>query len=236
MGSSYFEPENQKSITHRQRKIRFGFFSKLLDTVDKPIRILDVGGEQVYWESMGFSDKNVHITLLNLWTTPVSSSNFVSVIGDATSLKEYKDKEFDIVFSNSVIEHLFSWENQVKMANEVRRVGKRYFIQTPNYYFPIEPHWVFPFFQFLPKIMKVALTQHFTLGHYPKTGNRLKSIERVNEVKLLTRKKMQRLFPEADIYKEIFFGLTKSITAYYFPPVDSMVSNNTAAPLKAAQS
>ncbi|MBC8844888.1 class I SAM-dependent methyltransferase, partial [Escherichia coli] len=76
----------------------------------------------------------------------------------ATDLSEIDDQQFDIVFSNSVIEHLYTWENQEKMAKEVLRVGKYHFIQTPNYWFPIEPHWVFPFFQFLPKSIRIRLT------------------------------------------------------------------------------
>lgn len=219
MALASFDPDNEKSISNFYRKRRFKFFNDLLNSVRKPVRVLDVGGTQAYWDSMGFSNKNIHITLLNLQTTKVTSDSFTSVIGDATNLSPYKDKEFDIVFSNSVIEHLFSWDNQVKMANEIRRVGKRYFVQTPNYYFPIEPHWVFPFFQFFPKPLKVTLTQNFSLGHYPKTGNREKSIERVNEVKLLTRRQMQQLFPDGKIYNEKVFGLTKSVTAYYFPPL-----------------
>jgi ubiquinone/menaquinone biosynthesis C-methylase UbiE len=214
-----FDPDNEKSISNYYRRKRFAFFNDLIKTVKKPFRILDVGGTQAYWDSMGFSDKNIQIILLNLGTTAVSSDNFTSVIGDATNLSEYKDNEFDLVFSNSVIEHLFTWENQVKMANEIRRVGKRYFVQTPNLYFPVEPHWVFPFFQFLPRPVKISLTQNFTLGHYPKAITREKSIERVNEVQLLTKQKMQQLFPDGKMYYEIVFGLTKSITAYNFPSI-----------------
>jgi len=132
-------------------------------------------------------------------------------------LVRYKDNEFDIVFSNSVIEHLFTWENQIKMANEIRRVGKCYYVQTPNYFFPVEPHWMFPLFQFLPQNIKVFLTENFTLGHQEKTKDRVKAIERVDEIRLLTKKEIQYLFPEAKIYNEQFIGLTKSFTAYYFP-------------------
>jgi len=122
-----------------------------LQKIDKgdPIKILDVGGTQIYWERMNFTGHdNVYITLLNLELAPVSNANFSSIVGDARDLKGFEDNHFDIVFSNSVIEHLFTLQNQQKMASEVRRVGKNYFIQTPNYYFPIEPHWLFPFSNF----------------------------------------------------------------------------------------
>jgi 2-polyprenyl-3-methyl-5-hydroxy-6-metoxy-1,4-benzoquinol methylase len=72
-------------------------------------------------------------------------------------MPQFQNDEFDIVFSNSVIEHVGSYEEQNLMASEVRRVGKRYFIQTPNLFFPIEPHFLFPFFQFLPLDYRVTL-------------------------------------------------------------------------------
>ena len=51
-------------------------------------------------------------------------------------------------------------ENQVKMANEIMRVGKKYFVQTPNKYFFIEPHYLLPFFNFCPdKIKYFILTK-----------------------------------------------------------------------------
>ena len=159
---------------------------------------------------------NVYITLLNLELAPVSNANFSSIVGDARDLKGFEDNHFDIVFSNSVIEHLFTLQNQQKMASEVRRVGKNYFIQTPNYYFPIEPHWLFPFFQFFPFGVRVWLTQKFNLGHYPKSVSKEDAMLRVKEVQLLTENKMRFLFPEGNVYRERFFGLTKSITMYHF--------------------
>jgi hypothetical protein len=190
-----------------------------LQKIDKgdPIKILDVGGTQIYWERMNFTGHdNVYITLLNLELAPVSNANFSSIVGDARDLKGFEDNHFDIVFSNSVIEHLFTLQNQQKMASEVRRVGKNYFIQTPNYYFPIEPHWLFPFFQFFPFGVRVWLTQKFNLGHYPKSVSKEDAMLRVKEVQLLTENKMRFLFPEGNVYRERFFGLTKSITMYHF--------------------
>ena len=90
-------------------------------------------------------------------------------------------------------------------------------MQTPNYYFPIEPHWLFPFFQFLPFGVRVFLTRNFSIGNYPKSPTEERAIERVNEVKLLSEKEMKGLFPVGKVYREKFLGLTKSLTLYDFP-------------------
>ena len=66
-------------------------------------------------------------------------------------------------FSNSVIEHVPP-QLQSKFAEEVARVATRYFVQTPNRYFPIEPHYQLPLFQFLPKGIRKALNKRFALG------------------------------------------------------------------------
>ncbi len=52
----------------------------------------------------------------------------------------FKDKEFDWVFSNAVIEHVGSEEDQLQFINEMMRVGKNVFFTTPNKYFPVESH------------------------------------------------------------------------------------------------
>lgn len=209
-----------KSLKQKFRERRFQFFLDMLNKLDKnqPVKILDIGGTQLFWEKMNFlHNKNIHITLLNLTQYETKNPNFTSVIGDACNLSQYSDKEFDIVFSNSVIEHLFTLENQKKMADEARRVGRYYFIQTPNYYFPIEPHWLFPFFQFLPQQTRIYLTSNFSLGSFPKAPSKEQAARWVKEVRLLTGKEMKQLFPEGKVYKENFLGMTKSITLYSCP-------------------
>ncbi len=218
--NSLLNADNSKSLNQKFRKKRFAFFKSLLGKIHSngPIEILDIGGTQSYWESMNFIEGYaVNITLLNLYLAPVKYKNFTSIVGDACDLSNFGDKHFDIVFSNSVIEHLFTHENQIKMANEIRRVGKCFYVQTPNYYFPIEPHWLFPFFQFLPYHAKVFLSKNFNLGNYKKSKTREAAIRRVNEVQLLTEKEMKTLFPEGMVYREKFLGLTKSVTMYNFP-------------------
>lgn len=219
MALNFLDPQHPKSLNQYFRKRRFAFFENLLKRLrsDKPIRILDIGGTQSFWQRMDFTNQEgVEITLFNLDVEPTVSPNFYSVKGDACDLSRFKDKEFDIVFSNSVIEHLYTYENQKKMAEEVRRVGKYYFIQTPNYFFPVEPHWLFPFFQFLPFTLKVFLTTNLSLGHYKKTLNKQRAIERVKEVRLLREKEMRQLFSGGNIYREKILGLTKSLTSHNF--------------------
>ena len=209
----------KEAISTYFRNRRFGFFRQFFDQISsggtQPVKILDIGGTEDYWKSMGFELNNkTEIVLLNLYEKEVSHPGFKSIKGDACNLEGIADKSFDLVFSNSVIEHLFTQENQIKMANEIQRVGKNYFIQTPNKYFPIEPHWVFPFFQFLPFGLQVFLTQHFNLGHITKTGDKEKAIEQVREVSLLSKKEFHSMFSGAKIFLEQFFGFTKSFIVY----------------------
>ena len=208
----------KETISNYFRKRRFGFFTNFMNQASPkngPLRILDIGGTQQYWLNMGMVlTPQTEIVLLNLYINEVTEPGFRSIVGDASNLSGINDQSFDIVFSNSVIEHLYTKQQQEKMAKEVARVGKSYFIQTPNRYFPIEPHWLFPLFQFLPFSVQVFLTQHFTLGNIKKTKRKEAAINLVKEVRLLTSKEFQFFFKDAKIYKEKVLGLTKSFTAY----------------------
>jgi hypothetical protein len=104
--------------------------------------------------------------------------------------------------------------DQQRMANEVRRVGRRYYIQTPNRYFPIKPHFLFPLFQFLPITWRVWLVQHFNLGWYSRIPDYRRALAEVTSIRLLSKAELLQLFPEATIFEEKFFGLVKSFVAY----------------------
>ncbi len=206
---------NQDSLSVRLRRKRFTFFTTLMSGVPKPLRILDVGGTEVFWKTMDFADQtDIDIVLFNRKTFQVSHPNFISIAGDARDMKQFKDNEFDVVFSNSLIEHVGSYEDQKVAADEIKRVGIRYFVQTPNYYFPIEPHFLCPCFQFLTPGIKAFLLQHFNLGWYKKIENHQKAIKTANAIRLLKKRELQQLFPEAEIYKEKILGLTKSFIFY----------------------
>ena len=71
-----------------------------------------------------------------------------------SALYRFKHNQFDIAYSTSVIEHLRDSENQRTFAAEVACVAKLYYVQTPNRWFPIEPHLVAPIIHFFPKSYK----------------------------------------------------------------------------------
>jgi hypothetical protein len=122
----------------------------------------------------------------------------------------FADASFDVIYTNSVIEHVGGLEDQRRMADEIRRVGKRYFLQTPNRFFPLEPHFLFPFFQFLPISIRVFLLRNFHLGWFGRIPDAKRAKEIVESVRLLDRKDMLELFPGAHSYDERVFGMTKS--------------------------
>jgi SAM-dependent methyltransferase len=121
------------------------------------------------------------------------------VRGDALELP-FGDGSFEIAYSNSLIEHLDP-ADRPRFAEEIRRVAGRYWMQTPNRYFPIEPHVLLPGYQFLPEAAQRRL---WRIGM---PGGEYEPIE------LLNASELRRLFPDAVILRERAAGLTKSLIA-----------------------
>lgn len=213
-----YNHQNSDSLASKLRQKRLTLFKSLINSVPSPIKLLDVGGEGSFWKNTGFLDevdKDIEITIANIYPSDdLISPNIKEVFGDARNMEQFQDKEFDVVFSNSVIEHVGNYEQQQQMASEVLRVGKKYFVQTPNFYFPIEPHFLFPFFQFLPVSLRVLLLKNFDLGWIKKIPDEQECQEMVTGIQLLDKKRFVSLFPNANIYEEKFLGLTKSFIAY----------------------
>lgn len=193
------------------RKRRFAFFKSLIASLPRPLRILDAGGTQSFWQQLAVPrEEGMEVWLLNLSSQDAQAPYFRNITGDAREMRQFKDKEFDIVFSNSVIEHVGDFDGQRRMADEIRRVGKKYFLQTPNRYFPIEPHFLFPFFQFFPHRARVWLVTSFHLGWHGRILDRNEAAREVGSIRLLSENELRELFPEGKISREKFLGLTKS--------------------------
>ncbi|MGP0020241.1 MAG: methyltransferase domain-containing protein [Candidatus Sulfotelmatobacter sp.] len=208
------DDDNADSLANRLRNRRFQLFEAFAARLPRPLNILDVGGTNAFWEQRGWAGRHdVRITTLNLEAEPRRFDNVEPAVGDATDLAQFGDRSFDIVFSNSVIEHLFSLENQRKMASEVQRVGKAYWVQTPNFWFPVEPHFHVPAWQWLPVGARVALIRRWRCGWRGPCPDPARAKELVSEVRLLTRSEIVAIFPGARLIPERIGGLVKSWTA-----------------------
>jgi hypothetical protein len=201
------------SVSTALRRRRMDVFHRLIQDKDRPVRVLDVGGTEAYWRAVGIPD-GLRIVLLNQAAPDPVTPGMEGVAGDARDMSVFGDRTFDVVFSNSVIEHVGTFRDQTAMAREVQRVGRAYFVQTPNRYFPIEPHFLFPGFQFLPVGMRARLHNRWNLGWMSRAPSLEAARREVEQVRLLTRRELQALFPDASIHVERFAGVPKSYVAY----------------------
>jgi hypothetical protein len=203
------------SLSHRLRERRFRLFEQLVEPLPRPLRIIDVGGTNGYWEQRGWAGRDdVSITLVNLEAEERRHENVHPTAGDATDLADHADKTFDIAFSNSVIEHLFTLENQQSMAREMQRVARAYWVQTPNFWFPIEPHFLVPAWHWLPEDARVAILRRRGVGWAGRCPDPDHARRVIQEHRLMRRNELARLFPDAQrIVGERFGGFTKSWTA-----------------------
>jgi Methyltransferase domain len=203
--------DNPNSLSNRFRSRRFRVFESLVKTIPRPIRILDVGGTNSFWEQRGWADRDdVRITLLNLLPQAGRHNNITPLTGTAMDLGQFEDGSFDIVFSNSVIEHLFTLKNQLRMATEIRRVAKAFWVQTPNFWFPMEPHFHIPGWHWMPLGMRVAMLRKWKCGWIGPCPDAAQAREQVTEVRLMTSGELRTIFPGARLMRERFGLFVKS--------------------------
>jgi hypothetical protein len=150
--------------------------------------------------------------ILNLSKPVRRDSRARWVVGDGRYLP-FKNGIFDIVYSNSVIEHLGSLESQYLFSTECRRVGNSYYIQTPDKIFPIEPHFITPFIHWLPSNIQKVLLRNFTVWGLLTRPTESYCNMILKEIKLLKKSEMKMLFPDAEIINERLFLFSKSLIA-----------------------
>ncbi len=214
--------EDKSSPAYHFRRKRMDAFERKFEDWfargGKTVEILDIGGTLAFWTVLDFKYLDqVHITLLNLEEVLIEErwqKVFKSVAGDAADLSGYADNSFDLAFSNSVIEHVGDYERQKKMVSEMSRVARHRYIQTPNKYFPIEPHYGFPLFQFFPLWLKMYMVQHYDM-RYKKAENEKEAYEIAGEIRLLSLKELKELIPDAVVFYEKVFGIIKSFYVFF---------------------
>jgi Methyltransferase domain len=185
--------------------------------------ILDVGGTPEFWAG----DLAERVTILNILPPPDElPANLSYVQGSATNLP-FEDRSFDVVFSNSMIEHLGERTNQQRFASEALRVGRGVWIQTPARWFPVEPHLLTPLIHYLPKRTQRRLLRNFTIWGWITRPDQGYVDKLIDELALLSARDMRLLFPGCELLRERVLGMTKSLIVTKSP---SEGSNLTVHP------
>ncbi len=179
--------------------------------------MLDVGGFPDNWTNRPQLVKridciNVHPVEWDGSANPDHS--ITTAIGDGCAL-EYPNHSYDILFSNSVIEHVGDWEKQKRFAEETRRVGKKLWIQTPALECPIEPHFLAPLVHWFPVSFRRKIVRWFSVWGWMQKPSQQEIDETIRFTRLLSKNKFKELFPDCVIKTERLLGLfPKSYIAY----------------------
>jgi hypothetical protein len=198
------------------RKRRFKLFLKILKASTSDT-LLDVGGTPWFWTSQPQPVKridtlNIHEVSWNQKDFP--NHNIRTLVGDGCSL-DASNQNYDIGFSNSVIEHVGSWERQQQFASEIRRVAKALWVQTPAFECPIEPHFMTPFIHYLPRSVQKKITRRCTLWGWIERPTHEQIDDMVETTRLLRKSEMQQLFPDCEIITErMLWMIPKSYIAF----------------------
>jgi ubiquinone/menaquinone biosynthesis C-methylase UbiE len=198
--------ESVRPILRHFRKGRMRLFAQLFE-INSNTTVLDLGGGDFNWTLL---EARPRLTILNIHEQANQVKWADYVVGDGCNMA-FPDRSFDIVFSNSVIEHVGGKERQREFAREVMRCGSAFFVQTPNKWFPFDLHTLLPFAHWLPQriFRKLIRVSPRFLFFKPDPGD----LEDFANMRLLGRKELQELFPDAKILEEKFCGITKSLIA-----------------------
>jgi hypothetical protein len=211
--------DGPESLGARTRARRWEVFCHAFPELER-MAVLDLGGTTEAWRRAPVKPKTV--VVLNL-TEPGTSDDpsVTAVAGDACDARGALsmagiDQEFDLVFSNSLIEHVGGHASRRAVASEVAALAPYHWVQTPNRHFPVEPHWLFPGMQFLPVRLRITVAEKWPLSHTPPSSHQ-DAQENVLWTELIGVSELRAYFPDSEIFKERLAGLTKSITAVRSP-------------------
>lgn len=185
------------------------------------VRIIDVGGSLAFWKTVGLAflrEKRVHLTIVNHHESEFKpDSSFADadyIVGDAREL-QFADNEFDIAHSNSVVEHVGAFTDMMRFAGEIRRIAPAYYVQTPYFWFPVDPHFYrLPAVHWMPPPLQMALMSRFQLGFSAAAKDPEVAARLYESRQLLDRKQFRHLFPDGEHRFERASGLPKSMIAY----------------------
>jgi hypothetical protein len=171
--------------------------------------IIDVGGTPFNWS---FLQSRPRVTLANITEATASGGRFTRVVYDG-KVVPFADNSFELCYSNSVIEHVGDAAQTAQFAREIRRLAPSYYVQTPNKWFFIEPHYMCAFLHWLPRSIKRRLLRRVTPWGWIAKPTQAYIDYSLDNIRLLSVGDMRALFPDAIIHRERFLRMTKSIIA-----------------------
>jgi hypothetical protein len=203
--------DSPDSIGEHRRARRWDWLRAEFPALES-MSVIDLGGTAEAWLRAPVRPAAVHVVNLEPESDPAASWLRTDQ-ADACDLPAHiTDGSYDLVFSNSVIEHVGGHAQRMRFADSVHKLADMHWIQTPYRYFPIEPHWLFPGFQFLPLSTRSRLSRHWPLVH-TKPASRQDALSTAMSVELVSWTEMKFYFPSSVIRPERMLGLVKSLTA-----------------------
>ncbi|WNI14416.1 class I SAM-dependent methyltransferase [Actinacidiphila sp. ITFR-21] len=203
--------EGPGSLGERLRTARWerlaGFFPNLAG-----LSVVDLGGTPDMWQRAPVRPRHVHV--VNLAPPPAGLPDWITAqTADVTEPAVAAGLgRYDLAFSNATIEHVGGYRDRRRFAAAVEALAPLHWVQTPYRYFPVEPHFVAPGFQFLPLAARARLVRRWPLTH-SKVGSPQEAMDAVIGVELLGRAEMRHLFPGSTLLSERVLGVTKSLIA-----------------------
>lgn len=178
--------------------------------------LLDIGGYPGFW--LEHPQSVARIDLANTdpirWDNAPHPNHHIRVIEADGCALPFKDQAYDIVFSNSTIEHVGDFARQEAFAREMRRVGRRLWMQTPAYECPLEPHYLAPLVHYLPHHVQRRILRNFTPWGWLRRPTRQLVDFMVDNTRILRRDEVQGLFPDCHLLTEpLLPGIPKGYVA-----------------------
>jgi hypothetical protein len=206
------------------RARRLKLFNEFMKSITGPIRLVDLGGTVKFWESWGLAKQPLlNVTLVNnhdldkqYSNDPIALPNIRRLGADVLTLTAADFAQFDVIFSNSLIEHLPGRELQRQLAQAIIDSGRPSFLQTPNKRSPLDPHFprpYVPFFAAYPRSVQARLLSWSALGSSSVAPSYDAALARLQNYYPPTTRDVRQLLPNARIVIERPLGFPMSIIA-----------------------
>jgi hypothetical protein len=208
-----FDPDEPSSIVGDIRSRRW---TRLVNRFPElaEMTVLDLGGTPRAWAAAPV--RPARLVILNTEPSGFDGSVVAELVtGDACDPPaRLRHDRFDLVYSNSVLEHVGGHERRKRFAETARASASHHWMQTPYRYFPVEPHFLFPGYQFLPLAVRTSVGRHW--GPTRRSVHAMsarEAVDYVQSIELLSVTDMKVYFPDSEIARERLGGIVKSLIA-----------------------